>query len=269
MNRSFSYSSRDVILQHIYSDIQELTHNGAVGSVSFKLFTPNRLCRYRLDTFSTKEPELLDWLDEYRDAGAFFDIGANIGIYSLYAAQAHKMPVYSFEPSVFNLRQLCKNVSINNLSDLITVVPIPLSDNDGISKFIVSSEEEGGALNAFGVEYGFDGQRVDIGVEYNLPGMTLDSLLETGLIRDVPALIKIDVDGIEHLIIDGARGTLTHPDCISVLVEVNENFVHQAENVTRNLKDFGFALKEQRHSEILDSSEVFNKTWNQIWVKEQ
>ena len=68
---------------------------------------PERTIRYLLFALVLGFPAVLV-------AGWFFDIGANIGIYSLYYAKCHRGNVYSFEPSVFNLRQLAKNVSSNN-----------------------------------------------------------------------------------------------------------------------------------------------------------
>ena len=104
---------RQQLINHIDSDIQLTKH----GSASFKLYTPNHICNFRHRTFSTKEPEILEWIVEY-GGGVFFDIGANIGIYSLFYSQEKEGNVYSFEPSVFNLRQLAKNISINNLFKL-------------------------------------------------------------------------------------------------------------------------------------------------------
>ena len=67
-------------------------------TVKLKLFTPNWVCRFRANTFSTKEPETLEWLDESESDGVFFDIGANVGLYSLYYGATKKGNVYAFEP---------------------------------------------------------------------------------------------------------------------------------------------------------------------------
>ena len=74
---------------------------------------------------------MLEWIDEY-GGGVFFDIGANIGIISLYYAKMKEGSVFSFEPSVFNLRQLAKNISINKMSKRITILTNPLADTTGI-----------------------------------------------------------------------------------------------------------------------------------------
>ena len=253
---------RQLFINHIDNDVQLTKH----GSVRFKLYTPNHICNFRHQTFSTKEPEILEWIEEY-GGGVFFDIGANIGIYSLFYTQAKQGNVYSFEPSVFNLRQLAKNISINELSERITIVPNPLSESTGIAKFINGSADEGGALSAFGVEYGHDGEPIISDINYSVLGFSLDDMFEKSVLTEKPSLIKIDVDGIEHLILKGAAKTLKSEELKSLFIEVNDDFKEQANQVKDVLESAGFVLKEKRHSEMLEGSERFGRTYNQIWVR--
>ena len=67
-----------------------ITHSSKNKTIKLSLFTPNWICRYRADTFSTKEPETLKWIDDSEDNGVLFDIGANVGLYSLYYAGSNK-----------------------------------------------------------------------------------------------------------------------------------------------------------------------------------
>ena len=53
--------------------------------IEMKFSVPNQLCQFRIDTFSTKEPETLDWIDSFSEDSILWDIGANIGLYSVYA----------------------------------------------------------------------------------------------------------------------------------------------------------------------------------------
>ena len=73
---------------------------------------PNQLNRFRIDTFSTKEPETLEWIDTIPNNSTLWDIGANVGLYSIYAAKAKNCKVIAFEPSVFNLELLARNIFI-------------------------------------------------------------------------------------------------------------------------------------------------------------
>lgn len=257
--RDFGMMVQERIVDEISKHRASVSHTDADGNaVDLIIYTPNRMCQMRADTFSTKEPEILRWIDRRGGDGTLWDIGANVGLYSLYYAKTKAGQVVSFEPSVFNLRQLAKNISANGLAHKIDVVPFALSDQVGFQTFRLSSETEGGALNAFGVDYGYDGQQVTSTVEYRTFGMSGDKLVSQRLVDTVPCLIKIDVDGIEHLILSGMREVLSHPDCRSVYVEVNENFHEQASKVTEVLQGCGFTLQES-------TAESF--TSNQIWTK--
>ena len=77
--------------------------------------------------------------------------------------------------------------------------------------------------------------------------------------------MKIDVDGIEHLILKGATNTLNNTE--SLLIEVNDNFIKQARDTEEYLKKAGFKLKHKRHSEIIAKSTKFNSFYNQIWTR--
>lgn len=100
---------------------------------------PNGLNRYRAATFSTKEPETLEWIDRMSEKSVVWDIGANVGLYSCYAAKARGCRVFAFEPSVFNLEALARNIFLNRLTDQVTIVPLPLSDRLAISKLNMTS----------------------------------------------------------------------------------------------------------------------------------
>lgn len=259
--RDFGMMVREGIVDDVSRLRASVSHVDGYGNeVNLVLYTPNRMCQMRADTFSSKEPEILRWIDRQGGEGTFWDIGANVGLYSLYYAKTKPGRVVSFEPSVFNLRQLAKNISANGLAHKIDVVPFALSDRIGFQSFRLSSETEGGALNAFGVDYGFDGQQISPLVEYRTFGMSADKLVSLSLIDSLPSMIKIDVDGIEHLILSGMTQVLGHPNCKSIYVEVNENFHEQASKVNEVLGSCGFTLLES-------TQESF--TSNQIWTKSQ
>jgi FkbM family methyltransferase len=265
-----SRAGRNILINKVDEEYRLVKHECKSGGyVSFNLHTPNEICLFRRNSFSDKEPEMLEWIEEFGGDGAFFDIGANVGIYSIYYAKLMKGNVYSFEPSVFNLKQLAKNISVNSLSKQIHVISNPLSDKTGFAPFINSNVSEGGALNSFGVTYGFDGNEIDNIIEYSLLGFSLDEMFEIKILTEVPTCIKIDVDGIEHLILSGSRKILENKTCKSVFIEVNESFKEQSESVEKYLTGAGFILREKRRSEYLSNSAVeeFWNISNQIWVR--
>ena len=79
-----------------------------------------------------------------------------------------------------------------------------------------------------------------------------------------PDYIKIDVDGAEHLILKGGNQILKKTK--SLLVEVDEKFISQAEKIKKYLTESGFKLIEKKHSDLIEKSK-FKSVFNQIWEK--
>ncbi|MFN0117295.1 MAG: FkbM family methyltransferase [Elusimicrobiota bacterium] len=248
--------------------IKSISHKDALGKlVELKIYTPNWICRFRADTFSTKEPETLNWIDKYGDGGTLFDIGANVGLYSIYYAKTKPGNVYAFEPSVFNLAQLAKNIHINGTQNKIQIITNPLTQENQFADFNLSTIDEGGALSAFGVGYGQDGNALAKKFSYKTLGLSLDFLMKNNILPEQPSMIKMDVDGIEHLIIEGAKETLKNKKCKTILIEVNDRFKEQAHQITKILSECGFVLDEKIQSDIIADSGAFSGMFNQIWIK--
>ena len=112
------------IAANAMSRTQQVSHHG----VDLVFSIPNGLNEFRVETFSSKEPETLNWIDGMPQGSVMWDIGANVGLYSCYAAKHRGCKVFAFEPSVFNLELLARNISLNGVTDLATIVPLPLSD---------------------------------------------------------------------------------------------------------------------------------------------
>ncbi len=227
---------------------------------------PNRLNSYRIDTFSTKEPETLEWIDSIPRGSVVWDIGANIGLYSCYSAKARDCQVFAFEPSVFNLELLARNIFLNGLIQKVAIVPLPLCEDLSLSKLHMTTTEWGGALSTFGKNYGWDGKKIQQVFEFQTLGLSLDDAVQQLKIPQ-PDYIKIDVDGIEHLILQGGKMVLNLAK--GVLIEINDGFHEQAVYCQKLLQDAGLVLKEKRHSEMFDSVDSFGggQVWNQIWTR--
>ncbi len=227
-------------------------------------FIPNQLVNWRVDTFFLKEPETLEWIDGFKteEKIIFWDIGSNIGLYSIYASLKHKnAKIISFEPSTSNLRILSRNISINSLEDKITICQLPLNDNSfKFEKMNESNFLEGFSENTFGKEMNFEGKKMIVKNNYNILGTSIDHLV-TKDILSCPNYIKIDVDGIEHLILNGAKNTLSDKRLKSVLVEINENFNEQYTSVMKIMENSNFKLKTKSHAEEFykgNQSKIYN-----------
>lgn len=254
----------ELVLNTAMQATQTLSHRQT--ELSFAI--PNQLNRYRVDSFSTKEPETLDWIDTFPRDSIVWDIGANVGLYSCYAAKARGCKVFAFEPSVFNLELLARNIFLNGLARVVVIIPLPLSESLAFSTLNMTSMEWGGALSTFGQDYGWDGQKIQQVFEFQTVGIAADDAVQLLRIPQ-PNYIKIDVDGIEHLILRGGFAILNKVD--GVLVEVNDAFYEQANQCQKLLLEAGLVLKEKRHSAMFDSANSFGggRVWNQIWVRAQ
>ena len=178
-------------------------------------FTPNSIIKWRVDTILSKEPETIEWIDSFKSDSKekiiFWDIGANIGLYSLYAASKHKnIQVFSFEPSSSNLRVLSRNISINNFYDKIIINQFPLSSEKfGYAYMNEPNFTEGWAMNSFGLPLDYRGDKFDVEQKYKMLGLSIDFILGNKFL-EVPNYIKIDVDGIEDKILEGGINSLNH-----------------------------------------------------------
>lgn len=237
--------------------IQSVQHQG----ISLNFALPNDLNRFRIETFSTKEPETLEWIDQIPRDAVLWDIGANVGLYTCYAAKARNCKVFAFEPSVFNLELLARNISLNELIHQVTIIPLPLSDELVMSTLHLTSMEWGGALSTFSKQYGHDGQTLQKVFEYKTLGLSMMDAVKSLKIPQ-PEYIKIDVDGIEHLILRGGLSILKQVK--SILIEINDQFDEQRTNAEKYLKEAGLFLKEKRHAEMFEGT-VHQHAYNQIW----
>ena len=236
-----------------------LTKRISINNINFLLHTPTYLTNYRYRTFFSKEPETIDWINNFEKNSVFYDIGANVGLYSVYASISKNSKVFSFEPSFFNLELLARNIYSNKLNGKIVIIPLPLNDKISISNFDLTSTDWGGALSTFEKGFNDSGEAIDANFSYKTLGISLDQLVETFNLPN-PSYIKIDVDGLEHFIISGGRNLISKAS--EILIEVNDNFLDQNEKVNYFLNKAGFKLdkKVYAHPKIKGVA-------NQIWKR--
>lgn len=177
---------------------------------------------WRAGHYDNKEPDTLDWIDTFfKEGDTMYDIGANIGQYSLYAAKklngnAH---ILTFEPEALNFAKLNRNILLNNFGNTMTAYPLALSDKTGIDHFYSKAFKTGAALHALGRpitqgEKAFEPQN-----RQGIMAVSLDDLTgRFGL--PFPTHIKVDVDGIEDRIVTGAYNTLRDSRLKTFLIEV-------------------------------------------------
>ena len=221
------------------------------------LYETNSITKYRINTFFDKEPETLDWINGFEKETVFWDIGANVGLYSIYAAKTRKSYVSAFEPSVFHLAFLSKNISVIKLENQINIIPVIISDKESIGLFSNSSVSNGAALSSLIQRADKKNSRISE-CKYRMPVFTLDSICTKFNLTN-PKHLKIDVDGLEFNIIKGAKKTFKTLE--SLLIEVDLLQPNQELRISKFLKKEGFYL-DNKHKKV-----DYAETVNQIWYK--
>lgn len=229
------------------------------GNLSF--YCPSSITLWRAKTLLTKEPDTIEWLDTFKPGDVLFDIGANVGLYSTYAAR-RGATVYSFEPESQNYALLNQNIYLNNLHDRITALNIALSSEEKINYLNIEDFQPGGSMHNFGADLDFNKEKFRPVFRQGAIGLTLDELIHRyGL--PLPTHIKIDVDGLERLIIDGALKTLASPAVKSLLIELNTALKEDLE-VVGILESKGFRCVKKYHAPMFEGGlfqEVYNFTF--------
>ncbi len=252
------------VFEQIVNSSMNRTRNVSHAGIDLVFAVPNSLNALRAATFSTKEPETLAWIDAIAVDSVLWDVGANIGLYSCYAAKARHCRIIAFEPSVFNLELLARNVFLNRVTDRVTIVSLPLFERIAESTLNMTSIEWGGALSTFGAGHGFDGKVLSKVFEFRTIGLSMDECVKK-LGVPFPDYIKMDVDGIEHLILRGGKEVLRRVRGVSV--EINDAFTEQAEESRRVLEEAGLRFVSKAHSQMIEDNPSFNQTFNQLWVR--
>ena len=211
---------------------------------------PNELIWWRVDTYFEKEPEIIDWIDKMAADAVFFDIGANIGLYSFYAAKKGNA-VYSFEPEALNYSELCKNAFLNKLQNM-QPVNLALSSNE---KFIILNTSTGMAGTAL-LESELTSSVITAGKQTTFC-TSVDQLLAKYSFP-VPTHIKIDVDGPELEVIKGMSKTLLDKKVVSVFIEIDEKHPTAAEIVSRVL-DAGFKVESKTDFPLKINNYIFTR----------
>ena len=130
----------------------------------------------------------------------------------------------------------------------------------------MSNIEMGGSISSFSENYKHDGKNLETIFKYKTLGISGYDLIKSFQLKQ-PKYLKIDVDGIEHLILLGMKNFLK--DAISILVEVDMRFISQKEKISTCLKNFNFELIATEQSKIINQSEENKNIFNQIWKKKK
>ena len=209
--------------------------------IVFKVDSEHCLKRYK--SILSKEKKTISWIDNMKRNDIFWDIGANIGIYSIYAAKINNLKVISFEPIVSSYHTLIKNIKENHLQKKIFAYPLALSNFNKDGYIFFESDHSGSA----GHELGINSRN------HNKKFQTILSLRPDFFIvnfnKAIPSHIKIDTDGNELSILRSMVKILKKNKLKSLCIENQfDKMAKIRENYIINfLKKFRFILKDKEN----------------------
>jgi FkbM family methyltransferase len=234
------------------------------GDVVF--WCPNETTSWRAQTLLTKEPETIEWIDGFSRGDVYWDIGANVGVYALYAGRRGDIRVLAFEPSPANYFALCRNVAFNEFGERVAAYCIAFNDVTKLDSLNMTTVEIGGALSSFGETKDFRGETFLPVARQTMLGLSVDDFMAY-FSPPHPNHIKVDVDGIEGKIIEGASRTLADKRLKSVLIELDESRTDELKKVSGLLSNYGLSLQNRRHSKLVEQSE-FATSYNYLFTRE-
>ncbi|MQA66790.1 MAG: FkbM family methyltransferase [Alphaproteobacteria bacterium] len=155
-----------------------------------------------------KEPWTVAWIERYIDPGdVLFDVGANVGTFSLIAAKHRQAVVVAFEPGYANYARLCENIQLNGCHGAVVPVPLALAEATGLTGFKYRSTHPGQSRHLLkDVPWRF-GRAPRERYEQPICAIRLDQAVAQFTLPR-PNHLKIDVDGGEARVLAGAGGVL-------------------------------------------------------------
>lgn len=165
--------------------------------------------------------EMMFMMHFLRPEDTFVDIGANIGVYSVLASGVAGAKSLAFEPIPSTFFRLKRNINYNNLQDKTELYNLGVGDKEETLVFSNSLD----AINHVITDGNYSGSVT------NIPVNSLDNLMAD----QTPNLMKIDVEGFEANVINGATETLKRPELKVIIMETNglsdqyefgQNYIH-------------------------------------------
>lgn len=163
-----------------------------------------------------------------RPSDLFIDVGANIGSYTIMAAGGSGARVVSVEPIPDTFAKLQRNVVLNGLAERVELHRVGLSRERSDLRFTPDQDTVNHVM-ATG----------ELGSAILVPVVSMDELLA----GRVPVIIKIDVEGHEQAVLEGARQTLSDQRVAAVVMEINGSSARYGlgdDALFTTMRDYGF-----------------------------
>lgn len=191
-----------------------------------------------------------------REGDQFLDVGANAGVYSILAG-VRGVRVLAMEPVPASYEQLLDNIHLNRFETRIDARKLGVGKEAGELRFSTAT----GPTNHVLVDGKGDAQSVTVPVD------SLDNIAAGW----APVMMKIDVEGFEANVIEGAPALLAHPSLQAVLIELNglgARYGFSDADIHARLLDFGFhPMRYEPFARRLVALEGHNTSGNTLYVR--
>jgi FkbM family methyltransferase len=210
----FSFKKKFELQVYLKNIIENKYYKKKINNKNINFYIENPHCLKRYSSILTKEKKTITWLNKMKSKDILWDIGANIGIYSLYAALIKKVKVVSFEPMSNSYNVLLKNIDINNLNKKIYSYPVALGDKNRIGFSIYDSNHAASARHVITNNL--------IKLKKNFENIII---LKPDFFKKIPqpSHIKIDTDGNEIKILKELRAILKSKKTREICIEIEQN----------------------------------------------
>ena len=233
--------------------IERLSHINFLGTT---FLAPTARVKHRSIERFRIEIDLREFLDRYVQNSVFWDVGACVGNFSVYAAQRNNN-VYSFEPDGLTFSTLVFNTGNSNRK--IVALPIALGKKNSLETLYMRVFEAANAYNTVGRNMSFDGTTFEPGAKLACIEFRGDYLINS-LGLPIPNYIKIDVDGNELQVLEGLGVILKHHSLRGIAIElIKDN--PESQLAERMILKSGFAeiFLTNHKSQNLETNRFFLK----------
>ncbi|MES3037951.1 MAG: FkbM family methyltransferase, partial [Bdellovibrionota bacterium] len=127
------------LINRFSSPVYKVKYKGQVLRAVYSNFNE----AFRIARWLVKEPGTITWIESFPENSVFFDVGANVGLFSIFAAKIRGAQVYSFEPFWGNFFHLKENIELNGVTHKVTPFNLGLSDHNSFLSLRLEDTESG------------------------------------------------------------------------------------------------------------------------------
>jgi FkbM family methyltransferase len=171
-----------------------------------------------------------------------WDIGANIGIVTVYAAIKRNSRVVAFEPGAANYFVLNRNIEINNLIDRVTAYCIAVAPKSSIDLLYTPGADLGSVGANFGAAVDYQGKSFESKFKQGMVGYSLSDLVAS---LPFPQHIKLDVDGLKRGILMGGLDVFADCRLKSAMIELDVADRESIREVAEIMRAQGFTFTNE------------------------